>query len=356
MITKSRRRQAAALLIFLAVFVAGLWTDSRLAEADRRLYVFTCQPYGGQFTKEAVQKIKKAGYSLGYRSEGRLPARSYRAAKQVRVVGTNEDYPELAGRRMKEGAWFNGLHAQRGSRTAVLNEAAALEFFGTTHAQMNQIQLDGLEYTVLGVVREEEEAPAVYIPYQTLLACHQQNPGIQQIFSRLENPSEARLLLQLSGLSDGEAELFSLAEYQTAARLRWRLILFLIGIFAAVWLWRGMRRDIHSIGERSRGFLRLHYGTELWKMGKERKVWGTLARLCGRAALLGLLGYSACRLAGQFAGVPAGMLQKNIPAAELLSWEMWNQWSLGLFFLTVLAGTVLLLLERPPFGKHEYKN
>lgn len=343
MMKKRRRHQAVVLLLFLAVFAAGLWTNSRMAGADRQLYAFTCRPYGTQFTKEAVQRLQKAGYSVGYRSESQLPAQSYRAAKQVRVVGTNEDYPYLAGRRMKEGAWFNGLHAQRGSRTAVLNEAAALEFFGTTRSQMNQIQLDGLEYTVLGVVREEEETAVVYIPYENLQEYHQQNTGIQQIFSRLENDSEAGLLLQLSGLSDEEAEIFSMKKYQTAAGLRWQLILFLIGILAAVWLWRGMRRDWRSIGEQSREFLRLHYCTEIWKMGKERAVWRALLRLACRAVPLGFLGYLACRQAGEFAAVRADMLRMNIGVMEFSYLEMWNQWSLGLFGLAVLTGVVLLM-------------
>lgn len=214
MMIKGKRLLFFCCAVIITLIVSVVWDGHKLIySSDNSDYAFICKPYRMTFTEDGIKQIQDNGYDIAYAGEGRINAQSYRAEKIVTVVGTNENFAYLLRKNMKEGSWFNGLHAERELRCVVLNETAALEFFGTTNALENTINLDGAEYTVVGVVSSDEDESLFYIPYGNLENLHYIENGIVQLFCKLESSSEAKLLLQISGMNEQDVEVMPIINY-----------------------------------------------------------------------------------------------------------------------------------------------
>lgn len=96
----------------------------------------------------------------------------------VTVYGTTAAFYEVQGMQLAMGRWLKTSDVENHTYVCVLNETAATELIGYVDCVDQAISLDGVEYTVVGVLSDEEDSLtslmssgslAVYLPYTSLL-------------------------------------------------------------------------------------------------------------------------------------------------------------------------------------------
>jgi len=104
-------------------------------------------------------------------------ARGREESGSVTVYGTTADWYQVQGLQMEMGRWLKTVDVDNHSYVCVLSSGAATELMGYTDCVGQAVNLDGVEYTIVGVLYEEEgsltslnnSAMTVYLPYTSLL-------------------------------------------------------------------------------------------------------------------------------------------------------------------------------------------
>lgn len=88
--------------------------------------------------------------------------------------GVTEDYRQIQSLEMSFGNFISYTDCQNSSRSAVIGSYQATYFFGSSSAALGKkIRLNGLPFTVIGVLEEKEDSTqgsgddVIYIPYST---------------------------------------------------------------------------------------------------------------------------------------------------------------------------------------------
>ena len=96
----------------------------------------------------------------------------------VTVYGTTPSYYKIQGLQLSMGRWLKTTDQSNSTYVCVLNEAAATELVGYTDCVGEKISLNGTQFTVVGVLEENEDSLTsvltsgmlmAYIPYSTLI-------------------------------------------------------------------------------------------------------------------------------------------------------------------------------------------
>ena len=96
----------------------------------------------------------------------------------VTVYGTTPAFYAVQGMQMAMGRFLKTSDVENHTYVCVINETAATELIGYVDCVDQAISLDGVEYTIVGVLSDNEESLtsmmssgslAVYLPYTTLL-------------------------------------------------------------------------------------------------------------------------------------------------------------------------------------------
>ena len=96
----------------------------------------------------------------------------------VTVYGTTPSYYQIQGLQLSLGRWLKASDQKNAAYVCVLNEAAADELIGYTDCVGQTITLNGVRFTVVGVLEENEDSLTsvltsgmlmVYIPYSSLI-------------------------------------------------------------------------------------------------------------------------------------------------------------------------------------------
>ena len=96
----------------------------------------------------------------------------------VTVYGTNSAYCQLQNKQLTMGRWLNKADVDNHSYVCVINETAAEELIGYTDCVGQNLNLNGVPYTVIGVLQDEEDSLAAlltagsmyaYVPYTSLI-------------------------------------------------------------------------------------------------------------------------------------------------------------------------------------------
>ncbi len=94
------------------------------------------------------------------------------------VYGAMPDYYEINSLQLVEGRFLKKPDIDNSSRVCVIDERTAEELIGYTDCVGKEISLDGVKYTVVGVLEDEEESIAAmflgstmtaYVPYTSLV-------------------------------------------------------------------------------------------------------------------------------------------------------------------------------------------
>ena len=96
----------------------------------------------------------------------------------VTVYGTTPSYYQIQGLQLSMGRWLKSSDQNSATYVCVLNEAAAEELIGYTDCVGETITLSGVQFTVVGVLQENEDSLTsmltsgmlmAYIPYSSLI-------------------------------------------------------------------------------------------------------------------------------------------------------------------------------------------
>ena len=96
----------------------------------------------------------------------------------VTVYGTTPSYCQIQGLQLSLGRWLKASDQKNAAYVCVLNEAAADELIGYTDCVGQTITLNGVRFTVVGVLEENEDSLTsvltsgmlmAYIPYSSLI-------------------------------------------------------------------------------------------------------------------------------------------------------------------------------------------
>ena len=96
----------------------------------------------------------------------------------VTVYGTTPSYYQIQGLQLSMGRWLNSSDQKNAAYVCVLNQTAAEELIGYTDCVGEKITLSGVQFTVVGVLKENEDSLTsmmtsgllmAYIPYSSLI-------------------------------------------------------------------------------------------------------------------------------------------------------------------------------------------
>ena len=93
------------------------------------------------------------------------------------VYGTTPAYAEIEGLQIYLGRFLKRSDVDNNTRVCVLNNTAATEFIGYEDCIGEQVSFDGMKYTIIGVLSEDESLTSsmssgkliAYIPYTSLM-------------------------------------------------------------------------------------------------------------------------------------------------------------------------------------------
>ena len=96
----------------------------------------------------------------------------------VTVYGTTAAYYDIQGMQLAMGRWLKTSDVENHTYVCVINETAATELIGYVDCVGQAISLDGTQYTVVGVLSDDEDSLTslvssgsmiAYLPYTSLL-------------------------------------------------------------------------------------------------------------------------------------------------------------------------------------------
>ena len=96
----------------------------------------------------------------------------------VTVYGTTSSYYDIQGLQLSLGRWLKSSDQSNAAYVCVLNQAAAEELIGYTDCVGEKVTLNGVRFTVVGVLEENEDSLTsvltsgmlmAYIPYSSLI-------------------------------------------------------------------------------------------------------------------------------------------------------------------------------------------
>ena len=89
------------------------------------------------------------------------------------VTGVSEEYADMKNLELQSGSFFSYLDVQNNTRNCVIGTYIQKELFGSGAALGNKIKINGIPYTVVGIIEEQDDSTssssdnAIYIPYTT---------------------------------------------------------------------------------------------------------------------------------------------------------------------------------------------
>ena len=107
-----------------------------------------------------------------------ITARGEEASGSVTVYGVTPAFYEVQGMQLAMGRWLKTADVTNYTYVCVINETAATELVGYVDCVDQAISLDGVEYTIVGVISDNDTnltsmmssgSLAVYLPYTSLL-------------------------------------------------------------------------------------------------------------------------------------------------------------------------------------------
>ncbi len=95
----------------------------------------------------------------------------------VTVYGTTHTYYDIQGLQLSMGRWLGRADVENNTYVCVISETAATELIGYVDCINQALLLDGVQYTIIGVLSEDSGlmsmmsagSSAVYLPYTSLL-------------------------------------------------------------------------------------------------------------------------------------------------------------------------------------------
>ena len=171
---------ALVVLVSLVNGATGSVTDAVSGLGTSMLTVSISDDKGMPVTLDTVaQWMEEDGIGLiaPYVSTS-ATAKAKDVSESVTVYGATPAFYEVQGMELTMGRWLKKSDVDNHTYVCVINETAATELIGYVDCVEEAISLDGVEYTIVGVLSDNEDSltsmmssgsMAVYLPYTSLL-------------------------------------------------------------------------------------------------------------------------------------------------------------------------------------------
>ena len=137
-------------------------------------------------------------------------------AEKATVIATNDNYLFFSGMKIRSGGFFNSFHENRKMAVAVLNEEAAYKMFGNYNCIGENVFLNHISFTVIGIVKERdyEDVAKIYVSEKTT-----ENMGfvygeVEQLWCRFANMAECSLVIRKMDYSMDEIDVVQMNLYK----------------------------------------------------------------------------------------------------------------------------------------------
>lgn len=172
---------ALVVLVSLVNGATSSVTDAVASLGSSMLTVTVSDDKGKPITLDTIEtwmlEEKDLGIIAPYASDS-VTGSANGETGSVTVYGTTAEYYSLQNLQLTMGRWLKNTDVDNNSYVCVINHAAAEELIGYVDCAGEAIQLNGVTYTVVGVLSEDEDSltsiftsgnMVVYIPYTSLI-------------------------------------------------------------------------------------------------------------------------------------------------------------------------------------------
>lgn len=123
-----------------------------------------------------AQESDEIGYIAAY-SQASVTGKYNSNSDSMTVYGVTPSYYEIQGLTLSQGRFIKNTDLDNSNRVCIINNSTAEELVGFTDCINYEISLDGIKYTIIGVLSEDENLMSsmmsgtmiAYIPYTSLL-------------------------------------------------------------------------------------------------------------------------------------------------------------------------------------------
>ena len=172
---------ALVVLVSLVNGATSTVTDAVSSLGNSMITVTISDDMGSPVTMDTINEWMDGEEALGliapYASDS-VTGRHGAEYGSVTVYGTNSAYYDLQGLQLSMGRWLKNADMDNHSYVCIINETAAEELIGYADCVGQTLILDGTEFTVVGVLEDDEDSltavfsansMVAYIPYTTLI-------------------------------------------------------------------------------------------------------------------------------------------------------------------------------------------
>ncbi|NLZ55492.1 MAG: FtsX-like permease family protein [Clostridiaceae bacterium] len=171
---------ALVILVSLVSGATGSVTDSIFSLGSNLLTVTISDDKGAPINLQTLNEwMEKDGIGLIAPSgETSATARYEGNSGSVTVYGTTPPYETINGLSLLLGRFIKSSDVDNHTNVAVINETAATELIGYTDCIGEEVSLDGVKFTVVGLLEDDEKSltavfgrgsVVAYIPYTSLM-------------------------------------------------------------------------------------------------------------------------------------------------------------------------------------------
>ena len=101
------------------------------------------------------------GQTAAWQSESAVGKYGY-TAETVQVYGTTAAYYNIQGLNMLLGRYIKSADVENGSNICAINENGARELVGYTDCIGESISLNGIRFTIVGILEDDDDVQNVY--------------------------------------------------------------------------------------------------------------------------------------------------------------------------------------------------
>ena len=204
----------------------------------------------------------------------RVKITSEKGNADINLVGMGEGWLEVYPRFLKSGRRISELELERGGAVIMLDEGLAVQLFGSTLPEPATVQINDMDYQVVGVVRHggslfggrgvgDAVAYDAYIPLKTAVS---NNIPLELLTMSAVPKSNINwgntFLTAASSWSEG-GTMIDLSKEAMRRTILPRVLLLIIGVYALLGLFRRITDWVTGWFEGYRQALKRHYFTEI---------------------------------------------------------------------------------------------
>ena len=319
------------------------------------LYIMSMRKEQSFFNLNDIELLEKENQYFTFTKSLYIEVSSGISKDETEIVGTNENFAEMARLNIISGSFFNKMHITKRSNVVVLSSAAAWKFFGDKQSIGNFLYVNDEAYQVIGIFENDfahKDKILLYMPFENLSQHFLGSPAISDIWIKLRDISQFGLITTMMGYLSDDVLVFQMEKYKDVVMLRFRIIVFIVGAVIIVFLWKRILRSLKVLGQELTLFFEKNYISDILFLFKQKSfLLEFLFAISYMLLFLLLLQITPFKLCIPYNDLAAGRfdfsvlssilnfyIQPYIEIPALLYLNDLNVMSCVLFFVSILSG------------------